>query len=110
MTNLIETPASAAVLAAAEAIRSYVRRTPVLWADVDGKPVVLKLEHLQRGGSFKLRGAVNALVSGERPHVVTASGGNHGLGVATASALLGLTATVYVPGRARSTCPARRRT
>jgi hypothetical protein len=36
MTNLIETPASAAVLAAAEAIRSYVRRTPVLWADVDG--------------------------------------------------------------------------
>jgi threonine dehydratase len=59
MTNLIETPASAAVLAAAEAIRSYVRRTPVLWADVDGKPVVLKLEHLQRGGPFKLRGAVN---------------------------------------------------
>jgi threonine dehydratase len=61
---------------------------------------VLKLEHLQRGGSFKLRGAVNALVSGERPaHVIAASGGNHVLGVATASALLGLPVTVYVPDR-----------
>jgi threonine dehydratase len=98
MTNLIETPAAAAVLAAAEAIRSYVRRTPVLRADVDGRPLVLKLEHLQLGGSFKLRGAVNALVSGDRPaRVVTASGGNHGLGVATAASLLGLPATVYVP-------------
>jgi threonine dehydratase len=98
MTNLIEAPTSADVLTAAEAIRRYVRRTPVLRAEVDGKPVVLKLEHLQRGGSFKLRGAVNALVSGECPvRVVTASGGNHGLGVATASALLELPATVYVP-------------
>jgi threonine dehydratase len=101
MTNLIETPTSADVLAAAEAIRPYVRRTPLLRAEIDGRPLVLKLEHLQLSGSFKLRGAVNALVSGERPQrVVTASGGNHGLGVATASALLGLPATVYVPENA----------
>jgi threonine dehydratase len=98
MTNSIATPTSADVLAAADAIRPYARRTPLLRAEVDGRPVVLKLEHLQLSGSFKLRGAVNALVSGERPlHVVTASGGNHGLGVATASALLGLPATIYVP-------------
>jgi threonine dehydratase len=75
-----------------------VRRTPVLRAEVDGHPVVLKLEHLQRSGSFKLRGALNALLSGERPdRVVTASGGNHGLGVATAAGILGVPAVVYVP-------------
>ncbi|WP_407640499.1 serine/threonine dehydratase [Actinokineospora iranica] len=67
-------------------------------AEIDGRPVVLKLEHLQRTGSFKLRGALNALLGGERPtHVVTASGGNHGLAVATAARLLGLPATVFVP-------------
>jgi threonine dehydratase len=70
----------------------------VLRAEIDGRPLVLKLEHLQRGGSFKLRGAVNALTAGPRPtHVVTASGGNHGIAVATAAASLRLPATVYVP-------------
>jgi threonine dehydratase len=59
---------------------------------------VLKLEHLQRSGSFKLRGALNALLSGERPErVVTASGGNHGLGVATAARIVDVPAVVYVP-------------
>jgi threonine dehydratase len=91
-------PPAASVAAAAVAIAPHVRRTPVLRADVDGRPLVLKLEHLQRGGSFKLRGAVNALASGPSPReVVTASGGNHGIAVATAAALLGLPATVYVP-------------
>lgn len=98
MSTAISTPTSADVRKAAETIRPYARRTPVLRAEVDGRPLVLKLEHLQRGGSFKLRGAANALAAGPRPdHVVTASGGNHGLGVATAAALLGLPATVYVP-------------
>jgi threonine dehydratase len=91
-------PTAASVADAAARIGPHVRRTPVLRADVDGRPLVLKLEHLQRGGSFKLRGAVNALASGLRPaQVVTASGGNHGIAVATAAALLGLPATVYVP-------------
>jgi len=91
------------VTSAAERIRPYVRRTPLLRAQVDGRALALKLEHLQRTGSFKLRGALNALLTGERPdHVVTASGGNHGIGVATAAAVLGLPATVYVP----STVPA----
>jgi threonine dehydratase len=70
----------------------------MLAADLDGRPVLLKLEHLQRSGSFKLRGALNALLSAPPPeHVVTASGGNHGLGVATAAAILGLPATIVVP-------------
>ena len=86
------------VSAAADRIRPHVRHTPLLRAEVDGRPLVLKLEHLQRTGSFKLRGAINALLSGETPgEVVTASGGNHGIGVATAAAILGLPATVYVP-------------
>ena len=86
------------VAAAAHRIAPYIRRTPILRAEVDGRPVVFKLEHLQRTGSFKLRGALNALLGGPTPeHVVTASGGNHGVAVATAARLLGLPATVYVP-------------
>jgi threonine dehydratase len=98
MTDRSDLPTVADVHSAALAIRPYARRTPLLSAEIDGKPLLLKLEHLQRSGSFKLRGAVNALSRGERPErVVTASGGNHGIGVATAAALLELPATVYVP-------------
>lgn len=86
------------VSAAADRIRPYVRRTPLWRTEVDGRPLVLKLEHLQLTGSFKLRGALNALLTAESPdRVVTASGGNHGLGVARAAQLLGLPATVFVP-------------
>jgi threonine dehydratase len=88
--------------AAARRIAPYVRRTPVLTARVDDREVSLKLEHLQAAGVFKIRGALNALLArprGGRPDapVVTASGGNHGLGVATAARWLGVPATVYVP-------------
>jgi threonine dehydratase len=84
--------------AAAKRIRPYVRHTPLLDVTVDGKPLVFKLEHLQLTGSFKIRGALNALLSGPTPDlVVTASGGNHGLAVASAARLLGLPAVVYVP-------------
>ncbi|TVT44160.1 pyridoxal-phosphate dependent enzyme, partial [Amycolatopsis rhizosphaerae] len=86
------------VTAAAARIAPHIRHTPLLRTEIDGRPVVLKLEHLQRTGSFKLRGALNVLLSGPRPRrVITASGGNHGIGVATAAAILGLPATVYVP-------------
>jgi len=91
-------PTPADVDAAAARVARHARRTPVLRAEVDGRPLVLKLEQLQRTGSFKFRGALNALLGGARPdRVVTASGGNHGLAVATAAAVLGLPATVYVP-------------
>ncbi|WP_246019256.1 serine/threonine dehydratase [Saccharothrix australiensis] len=86
------------VLAAADRIRPHVRRTPLWRVEVDGRPLALKLEHLQLTGSFKLRGAVNTLLAADVPdRVVTASGGNHGLGVAAAARLLGAQATVYVP-------------
>jgi len=82
---------------AAKRIAPYARHTPVMRVEVDGRPVVLKLEQLQLTGSFKVRGALNALLADRPARVVTASGGNHGLAVATAAALLGLPATVYTP-------------
>jgi threonine dehydratase len=91
-------PVAGDVAAAAARIGPYVRRTPVFPAVVDGRPVTFKLEHLQLTGSFKVRGALNALLcSGATAPVVTASGGNHGIGVATAAARLGVRATIYVP-------------
>src|SRR5262249_34747822 len=66
-----------------------------------GGRLLLKCEHLQRTGSFKLRGAlakVSRLDDEQRARgVVTASTGNHGLGVASALALLGGTGFVCVP-------------
>jgi threonine dehydratase len=86
--------------AAAERISPYIRHTPVLRAVVDGRSVSLKLEHLQVAGVFKIRGALNALLMTRPVRVVTASGGNHGLGVATAARWLGIPATVFVPATA----------
>jgi threonine dehydratase len=90
---------------AAARIAPYVRRTPLLTARVDGRKVSFKLENLQVAGVFKIRGALNALLAQREAaprrkaddRVVTASGGNHGLGVATAARWLGVPATVYVP-------------
>ncbi|MEV7370892.1 threonine ammonia-lyase [Streptomyces sp. NPDC090301] len=66
-----------------------------------GAPVHLKCENLQRTGSFKLRGAY-VRIAGLRPEeraagVVAASAGNHAQGVALASSLLGVRATVFMP-------------
>ncbi|MER5735974.1 MULTISPECIES: threonine ammonia-lyase [unclassified Streptomyces] len=66
-----------------------------------GAPVLLKCENLQRTGSFKLRGAY-VRIAGLRPEekaagVVAASAGNHAQGVALASRLLGVRATVFMP-------------
>ena len=103
------------VRAAARRIAPFTRRTPSLpWTcrgaghELDGRRVTFKLEHLQVGGSFKARGAVNKLVAtppGDlRRGVATASGGNHGIGVAWAASSLGVPATVYLPETApRST-------
>ncbi|MFF9086870.1 threonine ammonia-lyase [Streptomyces sp. NPDC014991] len=66
-----------------------------------GAPVHLKCENLQRTGSFKLRGAyvrIAGLLPEQRAAgVVAASAGNHAQGVALASALLGVPATVFMP-------------
>ncbi|MFC4326524.1 threonine ammonia-lyase [Streptomyces andamanensis] len=70
-------------------------------SELAGAPVLLKCENLQRTGSFKLRGAyvrIAGLLPEERAAgVVAASAGNHAQGVALASALLGVHATVFMP-------------
>ncbi len=89
---------SLAELGAAQArLAPHVRRTPILRARLGGIPIVFKLEQLQLGGSFKIRGALNRMLDARATHVVTASGGNHGIGVALAAAQLGVAATVFVP-------------
>ena len=86
---------------AAGRIGAYVVRTPlersVALSERCGVEVWLKLECFQATGSFKLRGALNALMRLKADQVVTASAGNHGLGVARAASLLGVSATVVVP-------------
>lgn len=99
---------AALVAAAAARVYPHVRETPLLesaaLSHATGATVLLKLETLQRTGSFKLRGAVNLLLSlspGERrAGVVAASSGNHGAAVAHAAQALGIPAVVYVPAGA----------
>lgn len=82
-------------------VASYLEPTPTALIYIDGRKVFVKLESLQITGSFKIRGALAAIHAAHRddPHgaVVTASAGNHGLGIAHASSLLGVRATVVVP-------------
>jgi threonine dehydratase len=90
---------------AAETIAGAVYRTPLersAWlSEIAQADVRLKLECYQPTGSFKVRGALAALSrldAGEQERgVVTASAGNHGLGVAFAASLCGIRATVVVP-------------
>ncbi len=87
----------------AERVRKLTRVTPLVQAPAlsrrTGADVWLKLESLQRTGSFKLRGAaarLAALAREGRRRIITASAGNHGLGVAYAARAFDLEATVLV--------------
>jgi len=88
----------AAILAARERIGEYIRPTPVRQAA--GDRLWLKCENRQTTGSFKLRGALNRVLSLDeeeaRQGVLAASAGNHGQGVAYAARLRGLRATIVV--------------
>ena len=94
--------------AAAERIRGHVHRTPLLRCaaldDAVGARVVAKAEHLQRSGSFKIRGALNRLLQltdDERSRgVVAFSSGNHAQGVALAARIVGIEATIVMPSDA----------
>src|SRR2546428_4630833 len=93
------------VRAAAGRIRPFVHRTPLLpnrsLSEKIGVEVRLKCENLQRAGSFKIRGAMNALLqlsdAERRRGVVAFSSGNHAQGVALAAKLLGTRATIVMP-------------
>ena len=96
---------AADVRRAAGRLRGVIRRTElrrsVRLSAHTGRDVWLKLENDQLTGSFKIRGAYNAVASlsdSERSRgVVTASAGNHGRGVALAAQQLGISATIFVP-------------
>lgn len=88
-------------------VRPYVDTTPLMVLPSQGAGTVLmKCEHQQRTGSFKVRGAVAKLVtltSDQRDRgVVAASSGNHGLGVAYALSRIGGSGLICVPERASS--------
>jgi len=82
-----------------------VLETPVMpstsFSRLSGTEVWLKAENLQRTGSFKIRGAMNALsllpAETQQAGVAAASAGNHAQGVALAAAELGIAATVFMP-------------
>ena len=93
------------IRAAAGRIAPLVHRTPLLasrsLSDRAGVEIRIKCENLQRAGSFKIRGAMNALLQlapQERERgVVAFSSGNHAQGVALAAKLLGIRATIVMP-------------
>ena len=93
------------IRAAATRLKPYVHRSPLLssqsLSDAIGVEVRLKCENLQRAGSFKIRGAMNALLQlsedERRNGVVAFSSGNHAQGVALAARLLGIKATIVMP-------------
>src|SRR5262249_47484504 len=106
-SNVVQSIDPAEIQAAAARIAGRVRRTPMMALGPaktlpgHSGPLSLKLECLQVTGSFKPRGALNKLLSlpegAAARGVITASGGNHGLGVAYAARVAGVPATVYLP-------------
>jgi threonine dehydratase len=90
---------------ALDRIRPFVHRTPVMTCRtldaLAGRPLHMKCENLQRTGSFKLRGATNAVLSlpadAAARGVVTHSSGNHGQALALAAQLRGIPCTVVMP-------------
>ncbi|MGO8960914.1 MAG: pyridoxal-phosphate dependent enzyme [Streptosporangiaceae bacterium] len=102
MTTLAE------IEAARERIAAAAIRTPLVRLYVDGPAeIYLKLENLQPVQSFKIRGAMNAIMLAPPRQrmlgLVTASAGNMAQGVAWAARMLGLTATIVVPDSAPET-------
>ena len=104
-------PTIADVRRAAERIAGHAVRTPLLSSpfldERVGGRVLLKCENLQRTGSFKFRGAYNALAALPRETrargIVAVSSGNHAQGVAEAARLFGVRATIIMPSDAPAT-------
>lgn len=93
------------IIAAAQRVKAAVMETPVMpsatFSRMSDREVWMKAEILQRGGSFKVRGAMNAISllddQQRAAGVVAASAGNHAQGVALAATTLGTASTVFMP-------------
>jgi threonine dehydratase len=93
------------MIEAAEArLRGHARRTPLLSSpfldDIAGRPVFVKAECLQHTGSFKFRGAWNAIAALAPSGVIAFSSGNHAQGVALSARLRGIPAVIVMPSDA----------
>jgi threonine dehydratase len=94
-----------AVQDAEQRIAGHIIRTPLVYSPtfsgLTGARVYLKLETLQKAGSFKVRGATNKILLNKKKvegrGVVAASAGNHAQGVAVAAHLAGVPATIVMP-------------
>jgi threonine dehydratase len=88
-----------------KAVDGGARETPLdesgIFGDRTGVGFLLKGEHLQRTGSFKMRGAMNKLLSlkeeDRKRGIITASSGNHGMATTQAARVVGVETTVYLP-------------
>ena len=102
MSNL---PTIQDVRAAADRIRPYITRTPILTNETlnaqVGAELFFKCENLQKAGAFKMRGATNTILqlkeAGETACITTHSSGNHGAAVAMAAQLQGMRAIIVMP-------------
>jgi len=86
---------------ALQRIASYIHKTPLVYSrslsSISGADVYLKLENLQKTGSFKVRGAFNKMLCIDESSVVAASMGNHAQAVAFAAYGLGKDALIVMP-------------
>ncbi len=88
-----------------KAVDGGVRETPLdesdEFSDRTGASFLLKGEHLQRTGSFKMRGAMNKVLclneEDRERGIIAASSGNHGRATAQAARMGGVEATIYLP-------------
>src|SRR6202140_4574251 len=107
-TTTFQPPSWKAILAAHARITPRIHRTPVLTSAslnaMTGAQLFFKCENLQKTGSFKIRGASNAILSLTEEEaargIVTQSSGNHGAAVACAAAWRGIPAFIVMPKNA----------
>jgi threonine dehydratase len=93
------------ILEAREKMKKVVHETPLehsqTFTNLSGNEVYMKLENLQKTGSFKVRGSFNKIMSlseAERKRgVIAASAGNHAQGVAYSSGMIGIPCTIVMP-------------
>jgi threonine dehydratase len=94
------------IIEAEKRIRPFLRETPLEYSyplnKITGCEVYLKLENIQITGSFKARGALNKILTlkDSTAKIMTASTGNHGLGVANALSVTGKEGMIYLPQNA----------
>lgn len=94
-----------AIRSAVDRLHRRVVRTPLVWSEALssrlGLEILLKLENHQHTGSFKVRGALNKMLSldaeSRSKGIIAASSGNHGAAVAWCAREIGISATVFVP-------------